>query len=145
MRRFLTLAAAVAVFSTAVVFAQKPDPAMLDAAMKKVAANNGAIGKAAKSGDFATAKASATAVKAALQEAHAFWVAAKKEDAIKMSNDAIAAVTATETAAGAAGATAESVFAAVKSQGATCTACHKQYRDQSADTPPVYTLKPGTI
>jgi cytochrome c556 len=145
MRRFLTFAAAIAVFSVAAVSAQKPDPAMLDAAMKKVAANNGAIGKAAKSGDFATAKASATAVKAALQEAHAFWVAAKKEDAIKMSNDAIAALTATETAAGAAGATAESVFAAVKQQGATCGACHKAYRDQTADTPPVFSLKPGTI
>jgi len=145
MRRFLSFAAAIAIFGVAVVSAQKPDPATLDAAMKKVAANNGAIGKAAKSGDFATAKASAAAVKAALQEAHAFWVAAKKEDAIKMSNDAIAAVTATETAAGAAGATAESVFAAVKAQGATCTACHMTYRESDGGTPPTYTLKAGSI
>ena len=145
MRRFLSFAAAVAVFSTAVVFAQKPDPAMLDAAMKKVAANNGAIGKAAKSGDFAAAKTSATAVKAALQEAHAFWVAAKKDDAIKMSEDAIAKVTAVETALNAPTPSTDAVFAAIKEVGGTCGACHKQYRDSDGGTPPTYTLKPGTI
>lgn len=145
MRRFLTFSAAIAVFSVAVVSAQKPDPATLDAAMKKVAANFGAIGKAAKGGDFATAKASATTVKAALEEAHAFWKASGNAAALAISTDAVAKVTALEAALSAAAPDATAVLAAQKETQGTCGTCHKQFRDQSADTPPVYTLKPGTI
>jgi len=145
MRRFLSFAAALAIFGVAVVSAQKPDPATLDAAMKKVAANMGAIGKAAKGGDFATAKASATAVKMALQEAHAFWTSTGKTDAIAMSTDAVTKITALETALSAATPDPMAVAAAQKEAQGTCAACHKQFRDSDGGTPPTYTLKPGTI
>ena len=145
MRRFLSFAAALAIFGVAVVSAQKPDPATLDAAMKQVGANFGAIGKAAKSGDFAAAKASATTVKTALQQAHAFWKASGKADAIAMSDDALTKVTALETALSAATPDAAAVAAAQKEAQGTCGACHKQFRDTDGATPPTYTLKPGTI
>jgi cytochrome c556 len=145
MRRFLSFAAALAIFGVAVVSAQKPDPAALDAAMTRVGANIGAIGKAAKSGDFATAKASATTVKAALEEAHAFWKASGNAAALAMSTDAVAKVTALDAALSAAAPDATAVLAAQKEAQGTCGACHKQFRDQTADTPPTYTLKPGTI
>jgi cytochrome c556 len=146
MRRFLTYVAAVAVVGVAAVSAQKAmTPADLDAAMKRVAQNNAAVQKAVKSGDFASAKTSAAAVKAALMDAENFWVMNKKDDAIKMSQDAIMKVTAVETALSAAAPDQMAVFAALKEQGGTCAACHKQYREQDTSTPPVYQLKAGSI
>ncbi len=145
MRRFLSFAAALAIFGVAVVSAQKPDPAMLDAAMKRVGANFGAIGKAAKSGDFATAKASATTVKTAFEEAHTFWKATGKADAITMAADAVAKATALEAALSAATPDPVAVAGAQKELQGTCGACHKQFRDTDGATPPTYTLKPGTI
>jgi cytochrome c556 len=147
MRRFLTYVAAIAVVGVAAVSAQKATtPADLDAAMKRVAQNNAAVQKAVKSGDFAAAKTSVAAVKAALMDAENFWVVNKKDDAVKMSQDAIAKVTAVETALSAATPDQMAVFAALKEQGGTCTACHKQYREQdTTTTPPTYSLKAGSI
>jgi cytochrome c556 len=146
MRRFLTSLTAIALFGAAVVSAQKATtPADLDAAMKKIAQSNQIVGKSVKSGDFATAKVAQAAVKASLADAENFWVINKKDDAVKMSQDAIAKATAVETLLSAATPDPVAIAAAQKEQGGTCTACHKQYRDSDGAQPPTYTLKPGSI
>jgi len=147
MRRFLTYAVAVVFVGVATVSAQKATtPADLDAAMKKVSQNNAITNKSVKSGDFAAAKVSAAAVKAALMDAENFWVVNKKDDAVAMSKDAIAKVTAVETLLNAAAPDAMAIQAAMKEQGGACTACHMKYREQDASTtPPTFNLKAGTI
>jgi cytochrome c556 len=144
MRRFLTYVVAVALLGTAAVSAQKATtPADLDAAMKKVAQNGAIVGKSVKSGDFAAAKVAIAAVKAALMDAENFWVINKKDDAVAMSKDAIAKVTATEALISAATPDPVAIAAAQKEQGGACTACHKQYREQDANQQ--YQLKAGAI
>ena len=83
------------------------------------------------------------AVKQALTDAENFWVMHKKDDAIAMSKDSIAKVTALEAAVSAPMPDMEAVMAAVKVAGGTCGACHKQYREQDANMQ--YQLKAGTI
>ncbi len=146
MRRFLTSLTAIALFGAAVVSAQKATtPADLDAAMKRVAQNNAIVGKSVKSGDFAAAKAAVAQVKTALADAENFWVINKKDDAVAMSKDTIAKVTAVETLLNAPTPDPVAIAAAQKEQGGTCTACHKQYRESDGAQPPTYTLKAGSI
>ena len=145
MRRMLITATAVLVaLAGTVAMAQKvTNPMELDAAMKKIAPAMGAANKAIKSGDFAGAKTQIATVKQALADAENFWVMHKKDDAIAMSKDAVAKVTALETTLSAAAPDTEAVMAAVKVAGGTCGACHKQYREQDANMQ--YQLKAGTI
>lgn len=147
MRRSFMFVAAVALFSAAVVSAQMvTDEAGLDAAMKRVAQNNAVVGKSVKSGDFAAAKTAVAAVKQALMDAENFWVVKNKADAVAMSKDAIAKVTAVEALIGAATPDPVAIQAAQKEQGGTCAACHKQYRETDASTtPPTNKLKPGSV
>jgi cytochrome c556 len=136
----------MAIFGAAVSAQKATTPADLDAAMKKIAQNNQITNKSIKSGDFATAKVSHAAVKAALVDAENFWVINKKDDAVAMNKDAVAKVTAVETLLNAATPDPVAIAAAMKEQGGTCTACHKQYREQEGETtPPTYRLKAGTI
>jgi cytochrome c556 len=145
MRRTLITATAVLVaLAGTVAMAQKvTNPMELDAAMKKIAPAMGAANKAIKSGDFAGAKTQIATVKQTLVDAENFWVMHKKDDAIAMSKDAVAKVTALETALSATAPDTEGVMAAVKVAGGTCGACHKQYREQDANMQ--YQLKAGTI
>ena len=127
-----------------VLVAQKvTSPAELDAAMKKIGPAQGATGKAIQSGDFATAKAQVAIVKQALTDAENFWVTNKKDDAIAMSKDALAKITALEQAVSAAAPDQMAALAALKTAGGTCGACHKTYRVQDENMQ--YILKPGTI
>jgi len=145
MRRLLTYSTAllVALAGTVAVAQKATNPAELEGAMKRVSAANGATVKAIKSGAFADAKTSVAAVKQALMDAENFWDMNKKADAVKMSQDAIAKVTAVEAAVSAAAPDQQAAFAAFKEVGAACTACHMTYRVQNEDK--TYSLKPGTI
>ena len=99
MRRLLTYTTAilVALAGTVAVAQKATNPGELEAAMKRVAAANAGVGKGIKSEAYADAKTSVAAVKAALMDAENFWVMNKKDDAVKMSKEAIAKVTALET------------------------------------------------
>jgi cytochrome c556 len=145
MRRLLLYSTAllVALAGTVAVAQKATTPAELEGAMKRISAANGAVAKAIKSGAFADAKTQVAAVKQALMDAENFWVVAKKDDAIKMSKDAMAKVTAVETAVSAATPDPQAALAAFKEVGGTCTACHNAYRVQNEDK--TYSLKPGTI
>ena len=145
MRRLLTYTTAmlVALAGTVAVAQKATNPGELEAAMKRVSAANAGVGKGIKSEAYADAKTSVAAVKAALMDAENFWVMNKKDDAVKLSKDAIAKVSAVEAAVSAATPDQEAAFAAFKEVGAACTACHMQYRVQNEDK--TYSLKPGTI
>ena len=121
MRRLFTYTTALllALTGTVAVAQKATNPAELEAAMKRISAANAATGKAIKSGAFAEAKTSVAQVKQALMDAENFWVVNKKEDAVKMSKEAIAKVTAVETAVSAATPNQEAAFAAVKEVGAS--------------------------
>ncbi len=145
MRRLFiyTTALLLALTGTVAVAQKATNPAELEAAMKRISAANAATAKAIKSGSFDDAKKSVADVKQALMDAENFWVVAKKDDAVKMSKDAIAKVSAVEAAVSAATPSQEAALAAAKEVGAACTACHMQYRVQNEDK--TYSLKPGTI
>jgi cytochrome c556 len=145
MRRLLTYTTAmlVALAGTVAVAQKATNPGELEAAMKRVSAANAGVGKGIKSEAYADAKTSVAAVKAALMDAENFWVVNKKDDAVKMSKEAIAKVTALETILSAPTVDQQAAFAAAKEVGGTCAACHKEYRVQNEDK--TYSLKPGVI
>jgi len=145
MRRLFTCTTALLFALTgSIALAQKAtNPAELEGAMKRISAANAATVKAIKSGAYDDAKKSVADVKQALMDAENFWVVNKKDDAVKMSKEAIAKVTAVEQAVSAATPNQEAAFAAVKEVGAACTACHMTYRVQNEDK--TYSLKPGTV
>ena len=145
MRRLLTTVTAmiVALAGTVAVAQKVTTPAELDAAMKKIGPAQGATAKAIQAGDFAAAKASIAIVKGALMDAENFWVVNKKDDAIAFSKDAVAKLTALETAVSAAAPDQMAALAAMKTAGGACGACHKTYREQDANMQ--YQLKAGSI
>ena len=145
MRRILTIATAamIAVAGSVLVAQKVTTPAELDAAMKKIAAAQGATGKAINSGNFADAKAQVAIVKQTLTDAENFWVANKKDEAIAFSKDSIAKITALEQAVSAAAPDQQAALAALKATGGTCGACHKTYRVQDENMQ--YILKPGSV
>jgi cytochrome c556 len=145
MRRLLTYTTALLVaLAGPVAIAQKVTSAgELEAAMKKIAAAQAGVGKAIKSEAYADAKTNVATIKAALMDAENFWVANKKDDAVKLSKDAIAKVTALETVLSAGTVDQQAAFAAQKEVGGACAACHKEYRVQNEDK--TYSLKPGVI
>lgn len=132
MQRFATCVVAVLVsLGAAVAVAQKATTAEeLDKLMKQVGAAQGATGKAIQSAAYADAKKNVATVKQALMDAENFWVVNKKDDAVKMNKDALARLTAVEEALSAAAPDQQAVMASFKQVGATCGACHKQYRAQ---------------
>jgi hypothetical protein len=144
MRRLISYTLAVTALATAVVAAEKvTTPEELDRAMKKIAPAQGAANKAIQSMSWADAKAQVTIVKQTLLDTEPFWTSNKKDDAVAMLKDSVAKVTAVEQALNAPMPDQQAVLAAFKQVGATCGACHKQYREQ--DENQQYRLKTGAI
>ena len=145
MRRLLTYTTVLFVaLATTVALAQKvTSPDELDKTMKRIAPAQGATGKAIQSMSWADAKAQVAIVKQALMDTESLWAANKKDDAVTMLKDSIGKVTAVEQALSAPMPDQQAVLAAFKQVGATCAACHKQYREQ--DENQQYRLKAGSI
>jgi cytochrome c556 len=145
MRRFLTgtIALVLALGSTVLLAQKVTTPEDLDKAMKKIAPAQGAANKAIQSMAWADAKAQIAIVKQTLTDTETFWAANKKDDAVKMLKDSLAKVTAVEEAVSAPMPDQQAALAAFKQVGATCAACHKQYREQ--DENQQYRLKAGAI
>jgi cytochrome c556 len=143
MRRFITYVIAVLIAGSAALAAQKAQtPEELDKAMKKVGPANGAMNKAIKSMAWADAKKQLEVVEEALEDAHNFWVVKKKDDAMKMSKDAMAKADALEELLDKSTPDSVAITAAVKEFASSCLGCHKQYREQDANQQ--FILKPGT-
>ena len=144
MRRFLTYVMVIMMTGSAALVAQKATtPDGLDKAMKRIPPAQGAMGKAIQSAAYADARKQLDTVKAALQDAHTFWVVNKKADAIKLSEDSIAKADALGKLLAAPAPDAQAVQGAFKQLVGTCGACHMQFRAQDANLQ--YILKPGTI
>lgn len=145
MRRLLipTTLVLVALISTVALAERVTTPEELDKTMKRIAPAQGATGKAIQSMAWADAKAQVAIVKQALMDTESFWTANKKDDAVAMLKDSVAKVTAVEQALSAASPDQQAALAAFKQVGATCAACHKQYREQ--DENQQYRLKAGSI
>ena len=145
MRRFVVHAAALfAILASAMLGAQTKVTTAeeLDTIMKKASAFR-QVDKAVQSNNAADARAQLAIVKAAVEESQSFWVAHKKDDALKMNKesleklDALAKVLATDTLDVAA------ATAAFKQAGGACRTCHQQYRIE--DEKNEYHLKPGSV
>ncbi len=132
MQRLATCVVAVLVScGSAVAVAQKVTTAEeLDKTMKRVGPAQQATNKAIQSMAYADARKNIATVKQALGDAENFWVVNKRDDAIKMSKEALARLTALETMLSAASPDQQAVMAAFKQAGGACGACHKQYRVQ---------------
>jgi cytochrome c556 len=133
----------VALAATVALAEKVTNPDELDKTMKKIAPAQGAAGKAIQSMSWADAKAQVAIVKQALTDTESFWTANKKDDAVTMLKDSVAKVTAVEQALNAPMPDPQAVLAAFKQVGATCAACHKQYREQ--DENQQYRLRAGSI
>ena len=120
MRRLFiyTTALLLALTATWRLLRKRRTPLNSRGAMKRISAANGATVKAIKSGRLPTPRPRWPLVKQALMDAENFWVMNKKDDAVKMSKEAIAKVSAVEAALSAATPNQEAAFAAVKEVGA---------------------------
>jgi cytochrome c556 len=145
MRRLsICIPALMLALAGTVLVAQKvATPEDLDKTMKEIAPAQTAVAKAIESMAWADAKAQIAIVKQALTDTEPFWATRKKDDAVKLLKDAVVKVTAVEEAISAPMPDQQAALAAFKQVGATCAACHKQYREQ--DENQQYRLKAGTI
>jgi cytochrome c556 len=145
MHRLLINAAVLmfALTGTVLVAEKVATPEDLDKTMKKIAPAQTAAAKAIQSMSWADAKAQIAIVKQSLNDTEPFWVTHRKDDAVKMLKDSVAKVTAVEEAVSAPMPDQPAALAAFKQVGATCAACHKQYREQ--DENQQYRLKTGAI
>jgi len=130
--------------SGAIVTAQNKvtTPEEFDKAMKPAGPAMRTIGKALASGAAADVKKELATVKAALMDTQSFWVLHKKDDAVKMNKESLAKVEALEKLVDG-DKVAPEAAAALKEVGGSCSACHKQYREQDAEGN--YKIKAGTI
>jgi cytochrome c556 len=131
--------------SAALVVAQTKvsTPEEFDKAMKPAGPAMRNIGKmAASGGAVADVKKELAVLRTALTDTQSFWVANKKDDAVKLNKESLAKLDAFEKSL-----TGEKLeptaAAAMKEVGGTCAACHKQYREQDAEGN--YKIKAGTI
>jgi cytochrome c556 len=145
MRLRVCAAALLLTWSGAVMMAQQKvtTPEQLDKVMKQLQQSNQPVGKALASGQWADVRKGIAGVKEAVLLSQSFWIEHKKDDAVSMNKDTLAKIDAfekiiaTDTPDPAAAATA------FKEVGASCRACHKQYRATDAENN--FILKPGTV
>ena len=144
MRRSVVYAGALCLALGALVAAQQKVTTVqeLDAVMKKAGAFR-QVDKAVQSSNASDAKAQLAVVKQAVLDSQSFWVAHKKDDALKMNKDALAKIDALDKVLSAGTLDVAAATAAFKETGGACRACHQQYRAEDADN--AYILKPGSV
>lgn len=108
-----------------------PEEVAYDKAMKAVGAANGALRKGVDGADIQLVKTNTTILAKAFADTETFWKARGKADAIKMAQEARAAVQAIETAAGAANWNDAKTHNTTLGQ--QCAACHGLYRERADD------------
>jgi cytochrome c556 len=144
MRHFVVYAGALCAALGSVAIAQQKVTTVqdLDAVMKKAGAFR-QVDKAVQSNNAADAKAQLAVVKQAVLDSQSFWVAHKKDDALKMNKDALAKIDALEKVLSAGNLDVAAATAAFKETGGACRSCHQQYRAEDANN--AYILKPGSV
>jgi cytochrome c556 len=118
-------------------------PEQLDKVMKAVQEANRPVAKAIVSGAYADAKKGLATVKENVIVSRSFWIEHKKDDAVKLNEEAVAKIEALEKLLSAEPVDQAAAQAAMKEVGASCRACHQKYRATDAENN--YILKPGSI
>jgi cytochrome c556 len=144
MRRFVVYAAALCVALGSVVAAQQKvsTPEELDKVMKKAGAFR-QVDKAIQSSNAADAKAQLAIVRQAVEQSQSFWLAHRKADAVTLNKASLSKLDELEKVLSAETFNLAAATAAYKEAGASCRACHSQYRAEDADN--AYILKPGSV
>jgi cytochrome c556 len=146
MRIRVYASALVLAWSGAVIVAQTQKvttPEQLDKVMKQVQEANRPVGKALASGAYADVRKGLAAVKENVLISQSFWVEHKKDDAVKMNKDTLAKIEALEKLIATDTVDTAAATVALKEVGASCRACHQQYRATDAENN--FILKPGSI
>jgi hypothetical protein len=143
MRRILSFLIAVSLVSggAALFAATVKTPDDLQKTMQHAGMAQQALAKAVRATDYTTASQQVKEMKTALADAHTFWTAKKKADAVKFSLDAQAKLEALDKAV--ASKNAAGITAAQREVAVACGACHKVYR--GVDDNNKFIIKPGTI
>ena len=116
----------------------------LDKAMKRAQPAMGAAAKALQASNPAEASKQLDIVKQVMVETQDFWIAHKKEDAIKANKETIAKIDATQKLLSAASPDTAAAMASLKQEvGASCRTCHEAYRVRDAENN--WVLKPGSL
>jgi cytochrome c556 len=118
-------------------------PEQLDKVMKQVQQANGAMQKAFKAKAYDDVRKNLAAAKEAVLVSQSFWIEHKKDDAVKLNKDTLAKMEALETIVAGETVDQPAAEAALKEVGASCRACHQQYRATDAENN--FILKPGMI
>jgi len=144
MTRCVMYAAAVlvAVSSTVVVAQKVTSVDELDKTMKRVGPAQQGINKAIQSMSYPDARKNLPVVRQAMLDAEGFWVAKKKNDAVKSTRETVAKIDALDKILATPSPDNASVMAAFKEVGGACRSCHQTYREQVGDD---FRLKPGTV
>ena len=108
-----------------------PEEIAYDKAMKAVGTANGALRKGVDGADVQLVKTNTAILAKAFADTEAFWKARGKDDAIKMAQEARAAIQAIETAAGSANWNDAKTHNTTLGQ--QCAACHGLYRERGDD------------
>ncbi len=147
MRKLNLIAVTLAaIWTGAMVTAQAPmTPAELDKVMKDVGSAMQASGKAIKSGAFSDAVPALATVKRNLTTQRRFWVEHKKDNALKATDDTLAAIDALEQhlRSTSPAPTTASALDALTLVNNACRSCHQNYRDRDADDNSI--IKPGSL
>ncbi len=146
MRVRMYAAALLLAWSGALAIAQTQKvttPEELDKVMKQIQQANQPVGKAVKSGAYADVRKALAAVKENVLLSQSFWIEHKRDDAVKMNKDTLAKIEAFEKVVAADPVDPAAAQAALMEYGASCRACHKQYRATDAEND--FILKPGSI
>jgi cytochrome c556 len=146
MRVRVYASALVLAWSGAVLVAQAQKvttPEQLDKVMKQVQPAMQATNKALASGAYADVRKNLATVKENVLISQSFWIEHKKDDAVKMNKETIAKIEAVEKLVASDTVDAAAATTALKEVGASCRACHQQYRATDAENN--YILKPGSI
>jgi len=146
MRIRVYASALVLAWSGAVIVAQTQKvttPEQLDKVMKQVQEANRPVAKALASGAYADVRKGLAVVKENVLISQSFWVEHKKDDAVKMNKETLAKIEALEKLIATDTVDSAAATVALKEVGASCRACHQQYRATDAENN--FILKPGSI
>jgi cytochrome c556 len=146
MRVRVYASALVLAWSGAVLVAQTQKvttPEQLDKVMKQVQPAMQAANKALQSGAYADVRKNLATVKENVFLSQSFWIEHKKDDAVKMNKETLAKIEAVEKMVATDTVDQPATIAALKEVGASCRACHQQYRATDAENN--FILKPGSI
>jgi hypothetical protein len=116
----------------------------LTSTMKLVGRNFAAVNASLAQKDFETAKAQLTRSRELLAVTITFWKDRKKDDAIKILNNAVTKMDDLDTALSLEDVDLAAASAIAKQIGAGCQACHGIYREQDPATK-AYRLKSGSV